>query len=1028
MALLRNRWLWRQSLLFKSWLKQLDSSRYLAQYVTFIYLLISVVWIVWSDAVLASLSSSAEALTRLQTFKGWFFVGCTGLMLYGLIRQGVERRRYNHRLLQSIINSTNDAIFVKDIQGRFLVVNTTAAHLLGSHPDEILGKKVDDFLPPQETQPMQWAEQEIFRTGQPQEIEQLLTIENQPRWFLAIQSLWLDDRSRPMGIVSITRDITRRKQAEAALRENEERLRLALTAANQGLYDINFQTGKAIVNSEYATMLGYDPADFHETNARWIERLHPDDREAVAQIYRAYIAGEISEYKAEFRSLTKTGEWKWILSLGKIVAWDEQGQPLRMMGTHTDISDRKQVEAELQRSQLLRGELRLLENILEIILAGYWDWDIPGNREYLSPTFKRMFGYEDHELPNLPETWQRLIFAEDLPRTMDSFERHIRTRGQSPFHNEVRYRHKDGSTIWVICSGRVIEWDAEGNPLRAIGCHINISDRKRVEEALQESERRFKAVFNQQFQFMAILNPDGTVIEVNQTCLKVTGMAIEQVLGCKFWETPWFNHLPQMQARWQEGIAAVTSGGTPVRGEVEYSLADGTTQFATYAITGLKDDRGQVVNIIFEGEGTDFTKRKRAEAELQHTNEQLAYANAELARATRLKDEFLASMSHELRTPLTAILGMSEMLERKIYGELNEKQLQYVEIISQSGIHLLKLINDILDLAKIETGKLELHVATTSVQALCSSSVSFVQQAAQEKNIKLETDIPPEIGMVQVDELRMRQALINLLSNAVKFTPAGGKVSLEAKRDRLQRVIQFNIVDTGIGIAPDDIPKLFQSFVQIDSSLSRQYDGTGLGLALVKQIVELHQGKVGVVSAVGQGSCFTITLPTYATCDLMPKANAKLAEVEPHLAGQPLQAHDAPFSKPLDQPLILLAEDNQANVDTFSYYLSSYGFRLVVATHGQEAVDLTFKHRPDLILMDIQMPGMNGLEAIAQIRADGAFAQVPIIALTALAMAGDREKCLAAGAVEYFAKPVSLRHLTLTIQSLLSGSRSRANA
>jgi len=414
------------------------------------------------------------------------------LLLCGLIWRGVRQLQQKHQLLQNIINSTSDAIFVKDLQGRYVVVNKMAAQLLEVHPTTgILGKVVEQFLSPEEAQRIRSLEQTILQTGQSEEVEELLTINGEARWFSTTKSLCLDEQSRPVGIVGVARDITQRKQAEA----------------------------------------------------------------------------------------------------------------------------------ERRRSEQLRIELKLLENILETILAGYWDWDILGKRMYYSPTWKRMLGYDDHELPDIPETWQQLIFAEDLPRVMDYFDQHIQSRGQIPLSNEVRYQHKNGSTIWVICSGRVIEWDENGNPLRIMGCHIDITQRKQVEEALRENERRFKAVFNQQFQFMAILKPDGTVIEVNDTCLRVTGVSAERVLGVRFWETPWFNQIPLMQERLQQSIAEVASGSSSVRGEVEYLMADGTTQFATYAITGLKDDRDQVVEIIVEGEGVDFTQRKQAEEQLRQTNE-----------------------------------------------------------------------------------------------------------------------------------------------------------------------------------------------------------------------------------------------------------------------------------------------------------------------------------------------------------------------------------------------------------------------
>jgi PAS domain S-box-containing protein len=299
---------------------------------------------------------------------------------------------------------------------------------------------------------------------------------------------WDEEIIRLLQVMAQTiANAQQRAQDEQQLYESEDRLRLALRAANQGLYDLNLQTGEVIVSLEYATMLGYTPATFQETNAKWIARLHPDDREHVAKVYQDYIAGILPEYKVEFRQLTQMGEWKWILSLGKIVSWDEAKNPLRMLGTHTDISDRKKAEAERLLTEQVRQELKLLENVFDTLLAGYWDWDLQNNEEYLSPKFKQAFGYEDDELPNSPETWQHLIFDEDLVIVLDCFERHVQSRGEVPYYNEVRYRHKDGSTIWVICSGQVIVWDECDRPMRMIGCHIDITDRKLAETKLMQT-------------------------------------------------------------------------------------------------------------------------------------------------------------------------------------------------------------------------------------------------------------------------------------------------------------------------------------------------------------------------------------------------------------------------------------------------------------------------------------------------------------------------------------------------------------
>jgi CheY-like chemotaxis protein len=360
-----------------------------------------------------------------------------------------------------------------------------------------------------------------------------------------------------------------------------------------------------------------------------------------------------------------------------------------------------------------------------------------------------------------------------------------------------------------------------------------------------------------------------------------------------------------------------------------------------------------------------------------------------------------------------------------VFGDLNERQMRSLSLIETSGRHLLDLINDILDVAKIGAGKLDLELSSVAIEYLCKSSLEFVKQIASQKNIQLKLSINHSIKMVTVDERRMRQALINLLSNAVKFTPKGGSVCLEVNLQAAETtkittecpyVMIFSIIDTGIGISPEDISNLFQAFVQIDSSLNRQYAGTGLGLTLVQQLVEMHGGCVSVASQVGEGSCFSIVLPYTESIELEKLDKFELPSNS--FSESYKQASNLENNLAVN-PLILLADDNPINIETFSNYLISRGYRLIFASDGQEAINMTIAQNPDLILMDIQMPVLNGISAIKSIRANPDINNIPIVALTALAMIGDREKCLAVGANEYLAKPVQLSHLITVIQQQL---------
>ncbi len=404
-------------------------------------------------------------------------------------------------------------------------------------------------------------------------------------------------------------------------------------------------------------------------------------------------------------------------------------------------------------------------------------------------------------------------------------------------------------------------------------------------------------------------------------------------------------------------------------------------------------------------------------AELKAANAALIRTNEELARAARAKDEFLAGMSHELRTPLTAILGMSESLQEYVYGPLTERQIKSLKTIETSGRHLLELINDILDLSKIEAGKTTLDLSSVSLKQMCRDSSRFVTQTAMQKKINFTVSVDESVDMLQADARRLKQIIVNLLSNAVKFTPEGGTVGLETKGDPEREAVAISVWDTGIGIAEQDLARLFQPFVQLDSSLSRQYAGTGVGLSLVRDLANLHGGSVTVESPFvsppqaggkkgGPGSRFTVLLPWKAEkTDLERPASRDDAALGKGLPSQTAHALS-----------VLMVDDNPAAITGTADLLRFREYRVQVVTSGSEALQYLASHKPDVILMDIQMPIMDGLEATRRIRELGY--PVPIIAVTALAMSGDRERCLAAGANEYASKPVSGTELIRLIESL----------
>ncbi len=501
----------------------------------------------------------------------------------------------------------------------------------------------------------------------------------------------------------------------------------------------------------------------------------------------------------------------------------------------------------------------------------------------------------------------------------------------------------------------------------------------------------------------------------------LTGYPIEKFIDdWRFWPSSVIHAEDQAMAAEQAEQLALGRNS-----EVEYRLVRADGEIIWVRDSARIEHQG--TSKIVYGVVSDITELKQAEIALAEERARLAQrvaertaelraANAELAQASQLKDKFLANMSHELRTPLNAILGMSEVLRREIYGSLNEKQLDALHYIEESGQHLLALVTDILDLSKIEAGKLKLQIGSVSVEDVCQTSLRLIKQAAQEKQVKVLSKLDDKVTVLQVDGRRLKQILVNLLSNAVKFTTDGGQIGLEVEGDPEQNVVHFTVWDTGIGISEEDMPYLFQPFVQVDSSLSRPYEGTGLGLSLVSRLAQMHGGKVSVKSEPGQGSRFTVSLPW------------RVAGDQTQLADSGLSAANQPESATISRPspaVILLVEDNEVNIITLRDALEGSGYEVIVARNGVEAINRTMADRPDLVLMNVQMPVMDGLEATRHIRANTELSTIPIIALTAMAMPGDQERCLAAGVDDYMSKPITLKGLIKAIETQLQKTGNR---
>ncbi|MEI6034286.1 MAG: PAS domain S-box protein [Verrucomicrobiae bacterium] len=798
--------------------------------------------------------------------------------------------------------------------------------------------------------------------------------------------------------------ITEQKQAEV-MREREERQRLAIVSANMGIYDINIQTGTRVASSEYAGMLGYGPDEYCETNAEWLECLHPDDRGAVSQAYTEYVAGHGDEFRAEFRQRDKSGGWKWILSVGKIVSTSADGRPLRMLGTNMDITASKIAEERLQK--LSRA---VEQNPASIVIT-----NLAGEIEYVNPKFCAVTGYTAEEAKG------------QNPRVLKSGEQPLETYQElwatilsgKDWHGELHNKTKGGELYWESASISPIR-NSSGQVTHFVAVKEDITERKRVKDELSESELRFAQLAEQSRTFIWEVDADGLYTYVSHVVESVLGYLPHELIGrMHFYDL----HPENGRQAFQDAALKIFAGRAEFKNLENPSLAkDGRTIWLSTNGIPLLNADGSLRG--YRGSDRDITVKKLAEEEILRINHQLAEATKTAESATAAKSEFLATMSHEIRTPMNGVIGMTNLL---LDTGLDAEQRHYAEVVRSSGESLLCLINDILDFSKIQAGMLQIEVLDFDLSSLLGDLSALLAVTAREKGLGLTCAADPAAPVrLRGDSGRLRQVLINLAGNAIKFTLAGEvavRVELVEKTES-DALLRFSVRDTGIGIPADKQARIFEKFVQADSSTARTFGGSGLGLAISKQLVELMGGELGVMSDVGKGSEFWFTVR------LAMQSVQALADGADLLA--PAGATTQMFAG--RNARVLLAEDNVINQDVALGMLEKLGLSADLVEDGQNIVNAVKSTPYDLVLMDMNLPGMSGLEATREIRkweignrkseigtgdSPSSTPRIPIIAMTANAMAEARTLCLEAGMDDYLSKPVSLRSLAEILQKWL---------
>ncbi|GAB4284243.1 MAG: hypothetical protein Fur0025_14830 [Oscillatoriaceae cyanobacterium] len=915
--------------------------------------------------------------------------------------------RESEQRYASLAEASPVVIYRADLKGNCIYANDRCFEIAGLSPEECLGLGWQKYLHPEARQRVVPAWEQAAPELRSFEVEYRFQLPDGKVNYVYDQAIpERDANGVVIGYVGTATDITARKEAEIALQESQRWLKQIADTSPSVLYLYDLVEHRNIyVNPAISTVLGFTPEEIQALGDDFIRTfIHPDDFASAINYFQRLEKSQDGEILENlYRMRNRQGEWRWLFSRDTGFNRDANGRVRQILGVAQDITDRINAEKSLEQ---LNQELRQLSARLQLAIKSgaiaIWEWDVVNDITIWDAQMYKLYGISPDEFTHIYDGWLSRLHPEDRPLADHAIQQAL--QGEKEYDPEFRAILPDG-TIRYIKAFALVNRDSEGQPQRMIGMNYDITQQKEAEATLRKSEAHLRTA-----QRIGKLGSWEYEIKTG----KVTwSEETFHIWGLDpYGEEPSFAALsefvhPDDRPILDRVVNAAITKGIPYEIEARIYRTDGSLAYVMGRGEPFCNTDGVVTHLV--GTVQDLTERKLAEQQLQEAKEAAEYGN-------RAKSEFLANMSHELRTPLNAILGMTEGLEEEVFGQINPNQRKALQTIASSGSHLLELINDILDLAKIEAGQLVLDSTPTEVSALCRASIAFIKHQAEQKRLQVETKLPPHLPDLSLDARRIRQVLINLLNNAVKFTPAGGRITLEVsiQADQTNLILRIAVTDTGIGIAPENIKQLFQPFIQVDSALNRQYTGTGLGLALVKRIVELQGGQVGVTSEVGIGSCFTVDLP----CPDYP-----LSAIADHQAPQMRQSGEDTQQETKASPLILLAEDNEANINTVSSYLSAKGYRLIVAKTGEEALLLAESAQPDLILMDIQMPGMDGLEAIKQIRSQPTLVDLPIIALTALAMTDDQERCLAAGANHYLSKPVKLKQLVASIQQLLVNQR-----